>query len=91
MTDYTHTGPLHLPETTSEAADWGTCAHQIAERCLRDGGDADRFIGTTEKGKKFSFEVDEEMAETAQMYVDYVVKTPEIFSSMPRTGAKTAR
>ena len=63
---------MHLPETTSEAADWGTCCHQISERCLRDGGDADRFIGTTEKGKKFSFEVDEEMAETAQMYVDYV-------------------
>lgn len=62
---------MHLPETTSEAADWGTCAHQISERCLRDGGDADRFIGTTEKGKKYSFEVDEEMAETAQMYVDY--------------------
>lgn len=66
---------MHLPETTSEAADWGTCAHQIAERCLRDGGDADRFIGQTEKGKKYSFEVDEEMAETAQMYVDYVVST----------------
>lgn len=66
---------MHLPETTSEAADWGTCCHQIAERCLRDGGGADRFIGTTEKGKKHSFEVDEEMADTAQMYVDYVVKT----------------
>lgn len=63
---------MNLPDTTSEAADWGTCAHQIAERCLRDGGDADRFIGQTEKGKKYSFEVDEEMAETAQMYVDYV-------------------
>lgn len=66
---------MHLPEATSEAADWGTCCHQISERCLRDGGDADRFIGTTEKGKKYSFEVDEEMAETAQVYVDYVVKT----------------
>lgn len=63
---------MDLPETTSEAADWGTCCHQISERCLRDGGDADRFIGTTEKGKKYSFEVDEEMAETAQVYVDYV-------------------
>ena len=63
---------MHLPETTSEAADWGTCAHQISERCLRDGGDADRFIGTTEKGKQYSFEVDEEMADCAQMYVDYV-------------------
>ena len=63
---------MNLPETTSEAADWGTCAHQIAERCLRDGGDADRFIGTTEKAKVHSFEVDEEMADTAQTYVDYV-------------------
>ena len=61
-----------LPETTSEAADWGTCAHQIAERCLRGNGPADRYIGTTEKGKSHSFEVDEEMAETAQTYVDYV-------------------
>lgn len=62
-----------LPETTSEAADWGTCAHQIAEKCLRGNGPAERYIGTTEKGKSHSFEVDEEMAETAQMYVDYVV------------------
>jgi hypothetical protein len=61
-----------LPETTSEAADWGTCAHQIAEKCLRGNGPAERYIGTTEKGKSHSFEVDEEMAETAQMYVDYV-------------------
>lgn len=68
---------MNLPETTSEAADWGTCCHQISERCLRDGGDADRFIGTTEKGKKHSFEVDEEMAETAQVYVDYVRKVAD--------------
>lgn len=65
---------LDMGDSTSEAADWGTCCHQISERCLRDGGDADRFIGTTEKGKKHSFEVDEEMADTAQMYVDYVRK-----------------
>jgi hypothetical protein len=65
---------MHLPETTSEAADWGTCAHQIAEKCLRGGFDADTLIGTTEKGKKFSNEVDEEMAETAQVYVDYCRK-----------------
>lgn len=60
-----------LPETTSEAADWGTAAHQIAEKCLRQGVQADSFIGETEKGKKHSFEVDEEMADTAQQYVDY--------------------
>lgn len=64
---------MDLPETTSEAADWGTACHQLAEKCLRGKGPADRYIGTTEKGKVYSFEVDEEMAETAQSYVDYVV------------------
>lgn len=62
-----------MPETTSEAADWGTACHQIAEKCLRGNGPADRYLGTTEKGKSHSFEVDDEMAETAQTYVDYVV------------------
>ena len=61
-----------LPETTSEAADWGTACHQIAEKVLRGNGPADKYIGTTEKGKTHSFEVDEEMAETAQTYTDYV-------------------
>lgn len=63
---------MDLPETTNEAADWGTCCHQVSEKCLRDGTDAAFYIGTTEKGKKYSFEVDDEMAETAQTYVDYV-------------------
>lgn len=77
---------MNLPETTSEAADWGTCCHQISERCLRDGGDADRFIGTTEKGKKYSFEVDEEMAETAQVYVDYVRGVAARYDADPVLG-----
>jgi hypothetical protein len=64
-----------LPETTSEAADWGTCAHQIAEKCLADGVSASEFIGTTQKGKKYEFEVDDEMADTAQVYVDFVRKS----------------
>ena len=63
-----------LPETTSEAADWGTCCHEVAEICLRNGSDAVDQIGQTRKGKEHSFEVDDEMAETAQMYVDYVQK-----------------
>lgn len=63
-----------LPEQTNEAADWGTCCHQISEKCLREGVQAIDFLGTIEKGKKYEFEVDEEMVETAQMYVDYVRK-----------------
>lgn len=62
----------NAPERTTEAADWGTACHQISERCLHSGQDAADFIGTTEKGKKYSFEVDDEMAETAQRYIDYV-------------------
>lgn len=72
-----------LPETSSEAADWGTCAHQLAEKCFREHKPADSYIGTTEKGKSHEFEVDEEMAETAQTYVDYVeeVRASDIFKS----------
>jgi len=65
---------MDLPETTNPAADWGTCAHEIAEMCLRDGTDAGAYLGTARKGKEHEFEVDDEMAETAQMYVDYVRK-----------------
>lgn len=65
---------MGLPDRTSEAADWGTVAHELGEMCLRDGGDADRFIGTRRKGKVHEFEVNEEMADCAQQYVDYVLK-----------------
>lgn len=65
---------MDLPETTSSAADWGTVCHEISEMCLRESRDALDFIGQTRKGKQFEFEVDEEMAETAQTYVDYVRK-----------------
>lgn len=60
-----------LPDDSGQAADWGTVCHKISEVCLRDGREADEFIGQTMKGKKHEFEVDEEMAETAQTYIDY--------------------
>jgi hypothetical protein len=65
---------LSLPRSfrvEREAAAWGTCAHQIAENCLRNGIDADTFIGSDQSSGRFSFEVDEEMANCAQIYVDY--------------------
>lgn len=61
-----------LPDKESEAAAWGTACHQLSEKCLRTGKDAIDFLGTTETTKAHSFTVDEEMAETAQTYVDYV-------------------
>lgn len=61
-----------MPDKESKAAAWGTACHQISERCLKDGVPAVNLIGEIEKTKEHEFEVDEEMAETAQMYIDYV-------------------
>lgn len=61
-----------LPEQTSHAADWGTVCHAIAADCLFDPNkQPEDFIGRTLKGKVHEFEVDDEMAETAGIYVDY--------------------
>jgi len=65
---------LSLPRTARverEAAAWGTCAHQVAERCLRTGVDAQLFLGEEETSGRFTFIVDEEMTNTVQVYVDY--------------------
>lgn len=66
-----------LRDKESEAAAWGTACHQISEKCLRGKKEALDFLGTTETTKEHSFVVDEEMAETAQVYVDYVVARAE--------------
>lgn len=63
---------MDLPETTSEPADWGTVAHEIAEKCLRNGHSAEDFFGKVMKGKQFEFEVDDEMVECVTEYVVYV-------------------
>lgn len=61
-----------LPDKESEAAAWGTACHSVSENCLRSGKDALDFLDTMEKTKAHSFVVDDEMAETAQVYIDYV-------------------
>jgi len=61
----------HL-DIESEAAGWGTACHEVSEKCLRTGLDAEDRIGATIKTKSHEFDVDEEMAETAQAYIDYV-------------------
>lgn len=63
---------LQKLDVESEAAGWGTTCHTLSEKCLRTGLDAADRIGDVIKTKQREFEVDEDMAETAQMYVDYV-------------------
>lgn len=61
-----------LADKESEAAAWGTAAHEVAERCLRTGNDALHCLGTIVSTKSHEIEVDDEVAECAQVYVDYV-------------------
>lgn len=63
---------ITTPEKESEASAWGTACHQLSEKCFKTGKDAGEFIGTIEKTKQRKIEVDEEVAETTQMYVNYV-------------------
>jgi hypothetical protein len=56
----------------SEPAAWGTACHEVSEDCLREGRDPTEWIGRTIRTKEHAIEVDEEMAETARTYVDYV-------------------
>jgi hypothetical protein len=60
------------PPKVSRHADMGTAVHQISERCLRDGGDAIRFLDTIEDAKTSQIPITEELVESAQTYIDYV-------------------
>ena len=68
---------LSLPHTARverEAAAWGTCCHQIGEACLRSARqylNAHDFVGEPQICGRFTFIVDDEMANCAQIYVDY--------------------
>lgn len=58
-----------LPDTSSAYADEGTAAHELSALCLTDGGTAKGYVGRI---LYKDFAVDEEMADNAQKYVDYV-------------------
>lgn len=57
-----------FPNETNPQAELGNAVHELDETCLLTGWDAVDFIG-----RKFNgFVVDEQMAEAAQMHVNYV-------------------
>lgn len=58
------------PDTVYSAE--GTAAHTLAERCLNTGRDADSYIGDELEVGEFTFEVDDDFAESVQVYVDLV-------------------
>lgn len=67
------------PDESSEYADEGTAAHELMKWCLESGSDTAAYMGRViplgldDDGKpRRTFEVDEEMAEAVQRYVDAV-------------------
>lgn len=63
--------PFAPPQKESIHSARGTACHQVSEKCLRTGKDAMDFLGTVEKTKSQEIEIDEELANSAQEYVDY--------------------
>jgi hypothetical protein len=65
-------------DSESEAAAWGTACHEVAEDCLTNRREAAEWVGRFVKTKRHTIEVDEELAETAQAYVDYVRQAADV-------------
>jgi len=59
------------PAPTSEFAEEGTAAHELAEKCFKEGAAAKYYFLT--KAKMNNIVVTEEMAEHVQKFVDYVI------------------
>ncbi|AOI70860.1 hypothetical protein WI29_34135 [Burkholderia ubonensis] len=66
------------PDESSEYADEGTAAHELAKWCLNADEDAHQHIGTiipvggTPEAPRRTFEVDADMADAVQIYVDAI-------------------
>lgn len=50
----------------------GTAAHQLSEKCLRGDLDPGVFLGEIEQTKAFAITIDEEIVDSARVYVGYV-------------------
>ena len=60
------------PDESSEFADEGTAAHELAAMCLNTSDDADFYVGSTIDVNGNIFTVDDDMAGHVQKYLDYV-------------------
>ena len=54
----------------------GTAAHELAERCLRQGANASDYRGEALTADGFAFDVTNEMVDAVQLYLDYVRDQP---------------
>jgi len=67
----------NIEDRPSKPAAEGTAAHAIAEECLRDGTDADEHEGRVLEVDGWEFEVDEDMVNGVQLFLDVMRETQE--------------
>lgn len=61
-----------LENTSSEAADEGTAAHELAARCLQNNTHPAQYIGEIIQAKERQFEVTSDMAGNVNVYVQHI-------------------
>lgn len=69
-----------MPDSSGQAAEEGTAAHELAERCLRTGLEPHEFIGNEFNG----FRVGQEMANLVKVYTDHCRSLPQGFTLVER-------
>ena len=57
---------------TSVYADEGSAAHELCERCLKEGSHAVKYKGTFIKGELGDYEVTDEMVDAVEMYLEEI-------------------
>jgi hypothetical protein len=71
---------LYAPDTAGEDAAYGTVAHEVAEGWLREGVRPKHLVGTVkevvEPSTKFEIEIDNEMLDYVEQYVDWCIYLP---------------
>jgi len=65
-----------IKEEPSEFAAEGTAYHEVSAKCLDSGAAAVSLVGETLKADGFSFVIDDDNADYAQVYVDAIRRLP---------------
>lgn len=66
-----------VPDTSSDYADEGTAAHELAERCLVNGTNAADYRGERIAVNAKTYEVSSEMVDNVQIYLDLIRSEPQ--------------
>lgn len=61
-----------LPDSSGEAARWGTAAHELASWCLEEDRDAEAYRGRFIEVEGTSYTVDDKMIDMIQTYLGHV-------------------